>query len=351
MNIETLVEAVDDAQERESITGAPLEQLVQFDDINKLEEEIEGAIQAGGLADGETGESAQRTVSVPLQPGEIRGDLDSVQLLFNDVRKHALLTKTDEVELAKRIERGDLSAKQKMIESNLRLVASVARKYDNDGHKLDFLDLFQEGVIGLIRASEKFDWRRGFKFSTYATLWIRQAIQKGLGNNGRTVRLPAHIIGKVNKIYRAETELTTELTHDPSDDEIAAKLGWETSVVTQLKLASQPPVSLEKPVGEEGDTVFGDSIESKINVAAEADDNIMSEDLRKSIKMLPERERIVMEYRYGLNGSALLTFEEIGKLINNSGERVRQIEKQVLSKLGSMRDLEPYQSDSWQKAA
>ena len=227
---------------------------------------------------------------------------DSLQLFLKDIGKVRLLTAQEEVDLAKGIERGDLDAKQKMVESNLRLVVSIAKNYRNQG--LPFLDLIQEGTLGLVRAAEKFDYRKGFKFSTYATWWIRQAIARALADKARTIRIPVHVVEKLNKIGRAERKLVTELGREPTPEEIADVTGIDPEEVDQIKRSAQAPVSLEKPVGDEEESEFGQFIaderaESPYERAAEI---LTKEALREALENLSYRERRVLELRYGLGG-------------------------------------------------
>ena len=237
---------------------------------------------------------------------------DSLQLFLKDIGKVRLLTAQEEVDLAKRIERGDLDAKQKMVESNLRLVVSIAKNYRNQG--LPFLDLIQEGTLGLVRAAEKFDYRKGFKFSTYATWWIRQAIARALADKARTIRIPVHVVEKLNKIGRAERKLVTELGREPTAEEIAEVTGIEPEEVESIKRSAQAPVSLEKPVGDEEESEFGQFIaderaESPYERAAEI---LTKEALREALENLSYRERRVLELRYGLGGEHPRTLDEVG---------------------------------------
>ncbi len=265
---------------------------------------------------------------------------DSLQLFLKDIGKVRLLTAQEEVDLAKRIERGDLDAKQKMVESNLRLVVSIAKNYRNQG--LPFLDLIQEGTLGLVRAAEKFDYRKGFKFSTYATWWIRQAIARALADKARTIRIPVHVVEKLNKIGRAERKLVTELGREPTPDEIAEVTGIDPEEVDQIKRSAQAPVSLEKPVGDEEESEFGQFIadekaESPFDRAA---DLLTKEALREALENLSYRERRVLELRYGLGGEHPRTLDEVGRTFNVTRERIRQIENQSLKKLQSLAEAQ-----------
>ncbi len=265
---------------------------------------------------------------------------DSLQLFLKDIGKVRLLTAQEEVDLAKRIERGDLDAKQKMVESNLRLVVSIAKNYRNQG--LPFLDLIQEGTLGLVRAAEKFDYRKGFKFSTYATWWIRQAIARALADKARTIRIPVHVVEKLNKIGRAERKLVTELGREPTADEIADVTGIDPEEVDSIKRSAQAPVSLEKPVGDEEESEFGQFIaderaESPYERAAEI---LTKEALREALENLSYRERRVLELRYGLGGEHPRTLDEVGRTFNVTRERIRQIENQSLKKLQSLAEAQ-----------
>jgi RNA polymerase primary sigma factor len=263
---------------------------------------------------------------------------DTLQLFLKDIGKVPLLTAAQEVELAKRIERGDHSAKQAMVEANLRLVVSIAKRYRNQG--LPFLDLIQEGTIGLVRAAEKFDWRKGFKFSTYATWWIRQAVARAIADKGRTIRMPVHVVEKLNKISRSERKLRGELGREPTSAEIALDLDLTLDEVDQIKRSAQTPVSLEKPVGDEEESEFGhfltDESEPLPDEAAEV--AMRREALRSILGALSPRERQVLELRYGLDGQQPRTLDEVGRAFNVTRERIRQIEHQSLKKLRALAD-------------
>jgi RNA polymerase primary sigma factor len=264
---------------------------------------------------------------------------DALQLFLNEIRRYPLLTAGQEVELSKRIEQGDLAAKERMINSNLRLVVSIAKKYQ--GQELSLLDLIQEGIFGLIRAAEKFDWRKGYKFSTYATFWIRQAIQRGLANKARTIRIPVHIGQRERKIVRAERELSAKLGREPSDDEIAREAELPLDQVEEVRDAARTVTSLDRPVGEEGDTALGDLLEGGAPTPDHEVEVSLSEQLlRRTIDELPETEREVIRLRFGLNGDDPQPLRETGRRLGLSAERVRQIESRALKRLAMRRELE-----------
>jgi RNA polymerase primary sigma factor len=263
---------------------------------------------------------------------------DALQLFLKDVGRVDLLTAAQEVELAKRIERGDHRAKQEMVEANLRLVVSIAKRYRNQG--LPFLDLIQEGTIGLVRAAEKFDYRKGFKFSTYATWWIRQAVARALADKARTIRMPVHVVEKLNKIVRSERKLRAELGREPVAVEIARDLELTSDEVDQIRRTAQSPVSLEKPVGDEEESEFGHFITDETVPLPEeaAEVTLRKETLEKILSQLSQRERRVLELRYGLNGEHPRTLDEVGRAFNVTRERIRQIENQSLKKLRALAD-------------
>ena len=261
---------------------------------------------------------------------------DTLQLFLKDIGKVPLLTAAQEVELAKRIELGDHSAKQAMVEANLRLVVSIAKRYRNQG--LPFLDLIQEGTIGLVRAAEKFDYRKGFKFSTYATWWIRQAVARAIADKGRTIRMPVHVVEKLNKIHRSERKLRAELAREPTIPEIARDLDFTIEEVEQIRRSAQTPVSLEKPVGDDDESEFGHFL---TDVTAQLPDEaaemaLRREALRSILGSLSPRERAVLELRYGLDGQQPRTLDEVGRTFNVTRERIRQIEHQSLKKLRAL---------------
>jgi RNA polymerase primary sigma factor len=264
---------------------------------------------------------------------------DSLQLFLNEAGRYPLLSAAEEVELAKRIERGDKAAKDRMVNSNLRLVVSIAKKYQ--GHGLTLLDLIQEGIIGLIRAVEKFDWRRGYKFSTYATWWIRQAVQRGVANKSRTIRIPVHIVEREQKIARAERELVLKLERMPTDEEVAEKAKLNVKHVRETRAAARTVASLDKAVGDDSDTSFGDLVAQAGEDVAEEVQVALSEDaLHRAIGSLPEREQEVIRMRYGLDEEMEpKSLEEIGRRMGVTRERVRQIETQALARLAEQREI------------
>jgi len=262
--------------------------------------------------------------------------LDSLRLYLRSIGRVPLLNAAEEVSLAKRIERGDMSAKQHMVEANLRLVVSIAKGYVGRG--LTFLDLIQEGSLGLIRAVEKFDHRRGYKFSTYATWWIRQAVSRALADKARTIRIPVHMVERLNKLISAERQLIQQLGREPTAEEIAKELECEVREVRDVLRLAQQPISLEKPMGEEDDSALADFVE---DVSAESPFEIASEALRREnigrvLASLPRREREVLELRYGIVGGRARTLEEVGRAFNITRERVRQIENRTLKKLQTL---------------
>jgi RNA polymerase primary sigma factor len=299
----------------------------QIDDFYHALEELQIEIVSGVEDDDEQQVDEPREVST-----------DALQLFLKDIGKVDLLTAAQEVELAKRIERGDHGAKQEMVEANLRLVVSIAKKYRNQG--LPFLDLIQEGTIGLVRAAEKFDYRKGFKFSTYATWWIRQAVARALADKARTIRMPVHVVEKLNKIVRSERKLRAELGREPTSVEIGRDLDLTGDEVEHIRRSAQTPVSLEKPVGDEDESEFGHFItdENLPLPDEEAEITLRKETLRKILGTLSSRERQVLELRYGLDGQHPRTLDEVGRTFNVTRERIRQIENQSLKKLRALAD-------------
>jgi RNA polymerase primary sigma factor len=263
---------------------------------------------------------------------------DTLQLFLRDVRRHPLLSAAEEVELAKRIEQGDLEAKERMINSNLRLVVSLAKRYQ--GQELSLLDLIQEGILGLIRAAEKFDWRRGYKFSTYATFWIRQAIQRGLANQGRTIRIPVHIGQRERKIARAERELALRLGRVPTDREIAEAAALTPAEVEETRAVTRTVTSLDRPVNPEGDTGLGDLLPSdERGPSEEVEIGLREEAVHAALDRLPDQEREVIRLRYGINGDEPTPLREAGRRLGLSPERVRRIEHKALERLAGTREV------------
>jgi RNA polymerase primary sigma factor len=257
---------------------------------------------------------------------------DALQLLMREARAWPLLTPAEEIELAKQIERGDLVAKERMVNSNLRLVMSIARRYQGQG--LSMGDLVQEGTLGLIRAVEKFDWRKGFRFSTYATLWIRQSIQRGLENSGRTIRLPVHVGQRARKVARARRELTAKLGREPTDEEIADETGLEIELVLEAAKADREPTSLDLPVGDDGETSLGALIATdEASPHEEVADTLRHEAVQKAIDTLPDKERTVIHLRFGTGGEPPQTLSEVGKRLGLSSTRARELEEQALRRL------------------
>ncbi|MDQ3866618.1 MAG: sigma-70 family RNA polymerase sigma factor [Actinomycetota bacterium] len=268
----------------------------------------------------------------------IEATTDALQLFLREIGRHPLLTAAEEVELSKRIERGDMAAKRQMIESNLRLVVSIAKNYRNQG--LPFLDLIQEGMFGLIRAVEKFEWRRGLKFSTYATWWIRQAVARAIADKARTIRVPVHVVERMQKMQRAERYLWTQLAREPSLEEIAEEAGLPLQQAIEVRGAARASTSLDQPIGEQDDAVFGDLVAGEDPLPDEVTEHrLQKEALDRALESLPERDRQVLELRYGLRGEEPHTLEHIGRRLGLTRERVRQIEVESLGRLASLRDI------------
>ncbi len=264
---------------------------------------------------------------------------NSLDLFLRAARAHSLLTAEEEVELAKRIERGDLAAKERMINANLRLVVSQARRYQ--GHGLPMEDLVQEGMLGLIRAVEKFDWRRGFKFSTYGTLWIRQALQRGLQNHGRTIRLPVHVAQRQTKVRKIESQLNTKLGREPTDEEIAEEAKLDVEEVAELREITRGLTSLDQPVGEDGETAFGDLLASDQPEPAEEVENVERQQMISgAVDQLPEPERNVIRLRFGLTGGEPLNLRQTGIELGIPLGKARELEQQGLSRLAQSSKLD-----------
>src|SRR5215203_231161 len=293
----------------------------------------DGRPQNGGMNDSPAGAEGPAPPKKPEIDLTVEPSLDSLRLYLRSIGRVDLLTADEEVALARRIERGDMSAKQQMVEANLRLVVSIAKGYLGRG--LSFLDLIQEGSLGLIRAVEKFDYRRGYKFSTYATWWIRQAVTRAIADKARTIRIPVHMVEKLNRVTHVERQLVQQMGREPEPAEIAEELQITVREVRDILRVAQMPISLEKPIGDEeeselGDFVADDRTEEPFDTATE---RLQREDIQKALDALPERERQVIELRYGLRGHEPLTLEEVGRAFGVTRERIRQIENNTLKKL------------------
>jgi RNA polymerase primary sigma factor len=327
-------------EERGCLNLSELDELVQALELGDADiDALEAHLEAQGIdITDDCGRAGVEPTS--FRNGELAAaTTDALQLFLNEIRRYPLLTAAEEVELAKRIEQGDLEAKERMINSNLRLVVSIAKKYQ--GQELSLLDLIQEGIFGLIRAAEKFDWRKGYKFSTYATFWIRQAIQRGLANKARTIRIPVHIGQRERKIARAERELQAKLGREPSDEEIAEAAELPLAQVQEVRDAARTVTSLDRPVGEEGETALGDLLEGSTPPVEEEVELSLSEQLlRRTIEELPEPERNVIRLRYGINGDDPQPLRETGRRLGLSAERVRQLESKALKRLATRREIE-----------
>ena len=276
---------------------------------------------------------------VVLPPPVQETTTDALQLFLREAGRHPLLTAAQEVELAKRIERGDLQAKQRMIQSNLRLVVSIAKHYRNQG--LPFLDLIQEGTLGLIRATEKFDWRRGFKFSTYATWWIRQAVAQALADKGRTIRMPVHIVERLQKLNRAERNLWATLGREPTLEEIAIEANLPLQQALEVRAAARASASLDAPISDGDDTSLGEFVAGDGPTPDEVvETSLRSQVLADALRALPDRSRVVVVLRYGLADADPKTLEEIGRRLGLTRERVRQIEVEALKRLATLHEME-----------
>jgi RNA polymerase primary sigma factor len=311
------------------------EHELEDDEISRLYEQLE---ERGIELNDDCGRRSDDSTYVN---GELAvATTDALQLFLNEAGRWPLLTKEEEIELAKRIERGDHEAKERMINSNLRLVVSIAKRYQ--GHGLSLLDLIQEGIIGLIRAVEKFDWRRGFKFSTYATWWIRQAVQRGVANKSRTIRIPVHIVDREQRIARAERTLAPQLGRQPTEEEVAKQAKLPLKQVREVRQAARAVTSIDRPIGDENDAALGDLFASDQAQPEEELTVSLEEDvLRRAVAQLPEREREVVKRRYGMNGDQdPASLDAIGRELGLTRERVRQIEASALEQLAVNREIE-----------
>jgi RNA polymerase primary sigma factor len=337
---------VEGAEERGFVEPAELEAFALELDLNEEEvEELTRELERLGLEVPQPrveGEPAAEKAPEPTPQVEaaeaVGGAGDSLQLFLADVGRHKLLTAADEVVLAKQIERGDPVAKRRMIESNLRLVVSIAKGYRGLG--VPFLDLIQEGTLGLNRAVEKFDWRRGYKFSTYATWWIRQSVQRAVANHARTIRVPVHVVERQQKLSRAARRLEVELGREPTKDELAEATGLPMQHVDEALGAAQASVSLNQTVGADDEGELGDLFADReaADPFDEAEESLRRQGVRRALDALPERERRILELRFGFEGEPW-TLEAIGHELDLTRERVRQLEGQALARLGALRDL------------
>jgi RNA polymerase primary sigma factor len=334
-----LQELVEAAEQTGSLRSAELAEAIDTLRLDDLEiDAVYRALDQRGIEIIEQHQESQPPPQPPPQP-TVETTTDALQLFLRDAGRHPLLTAAQEVELAKRIERGDAQAKQTMIQSNLRLVVSIAKNYRNQG--LPFLDLIQEGTLGLIRAVEKFDWRRGYKFSTYATWWIRQAVARALADKARTIRMPVHIVERMQKLNRAERTLWTQLGREPTLEEIAEEANLPIAQAHEVKAAARASTSLDQPVGETEDAVFGDFVAGEGPLPDEqVEVSLRCQALGEALAALSERERRVLVLRYGLDDAEPKTLEEIGRRLGLTRERVRQIETEALKRLARLREME-----------
>jgi RNA polymerase primary sigma factor len=340
-----LRDLVDAAEERGSVAQSELNDVLEplgLDpfEIDAVHRELETrAIEVVNDL-GDDGEKVPEPQPAP-QPLQVSWETttDALQLFLREAGRHPLLTAAQEVEIAKSIEGGDLLAKQRMIQSNLRLVVSIAKNYRNQG--LPFLDLIQEGTLGLIRAVEKFDWRRGYKFSTYATWWIRQAVARALADKARTIRMPVHIVERMQKMNRAERQLWAQLGREPTLQEIADEANLPLQQACEVKAAARASASLDAPIGDAEDAVLGDFVPGEGPLPDElAEDSLRSQKLVDALRSLPQRHRDVVVLRYGLVDADPKTLEEIGRRLGLTRERVRQIEVEALKRLASLHEME-----------
>ena len=347
---------VEGAEERGYIDPAAIEAFAAEQDLNEQEvEELTRELERTGLEIGQSAAAAppvatettdevedkddkEKEDEAPVATVAISGSADSLQLFLADVGKHKLLTAADEVMLAKRIERGDPTAKRRMIESNLRLVVSIAKCYRGLG--VPFLDLIQEGTLGLNRAVEKFDWRRGYKFSTYATWWIRQSVQRAVANHARTIRVPVHVVERQQKLSRAARRLEVELGREATKEELAQATGLPMQHIEEALGAANASVSLNQTVGADDEGELGDLFADReaADPFDEAEESLRRQGVRRALEALPERERRILELRFGFEGEPW-TLEAIGHELDLTRERVRQLEGQALSRLAALREL------------
>jgi RNA polymerase primary sigma factor len=340
---EDLRALIDAAEERGSLLQSELNDVLEPLGLDPVETDLvyrELEARAIDVAN-DLDENGDRTVPQP-EPAPLQlsweTTTDALQLFLREAGRHQLLTAAQEVELAKKIEGGDSQAKQHMIQSNLRLVVSIAKNYRNQG--LPFLDLIQEGTLGLIRAVEKFDWRRGYKFSTYATWWIRQAVARALADKARTIRMPVHIVERMQKMNRAERQLWPQLGREPTLEEIAEEANLPLQQAIEVRAAARASTSLDAPIGETDDATLGDFVAGDQPLPDELVENsLRSQTLAIALRSLPERHRIVVILRYGLDDAEPRTLEDIGQRLGLTRERVRQIEVEALKRLSTLHEM------------
>ncbi len=340
---EELRPLLDAAETSGTIRRVELHELLEPHELAPLElEGLERELESRGfelLDEREEKKEQPLPPPQPYVPPPLESTTDALQLFLREAGRHPLLTAAQEVELAKKIERGDREAKQRMIQSNLRLVVSIAKNYRNQG--LPFLDLIQEGTLGLIRAVEKFDWRRGYKFSTYATWWIRQAVARALADKARTIRMPVHIVERLQKMNRAERTLWMELGREPTLEEISEEANLPVQQAIEVRAAARASTSLDQPVGEDDDAVFGDFVAGDSPLPEdEVEVTLRSQALANALNALSDRDRAVVVLRYGLEDAEPKTLEEIGRRLGLTRERVRQIEMESLRHLARLHEME-----------
>jgi RNA polymerase primary sigma factor len=333
LELEGIRETIEKAAESGVLRQIELAELIEIHQLDELETDaLYREVEQRGI---EIAEGAPEPHPA-LEPVEMT--TDALQLFLREAGRHPLLTAAQEVELSKRFERGDMGAKNEMIQANLRLVVSIAKSYRNQG--LPFLDLIQEGTLGLIRAVEKFDWRRGYKFSTYATWWIRQAVARALADKGRTIRIPVHVVERLQKLNRAERTLWTQLGRQPTLEELAEEANLPVEQAYEVQRAARASRSLDQPVGEDEDAVLGDFVPGEGPLPdEEVEEALRGEALVSALGALTEREKQVIVLRYGLGGEEPMTLEQIGRRLDLTRERVRQLELHALNRLAEMHEM------------
>src|SRR6476619_1636083 len=337
LGTEDVRQIIEAAEQAGSIRASELADLVDTHELSELEAEaLHRECEQRGI---DIVDDKDKEEAPPPQPVVYETTTDALQLFLREAGRHQLLTAAQEVELSKRIERGDPEAKQRMIQSNLRLVVSIAKNYRNQG--LPFLDLIQEGTLGLIRAVEKFDWRRGYKFSTYATWWIRQAVARALADKARTIRMPVHIVERMQKMSRAERHLWAQLGREPTLEEIADEATLPLQQAKEVRAAARASSSLDAPIGDTDDATLGDFVAGEGPLPDEqVEDSLRSQTLADALHALPDRHRAVVILRYGLDDAEPKTLEEIGRRLGLTRERVRQIEVEALKRLATLHEME-----------